>query len=338
MTDNNHSRVSKVLVTGATGFIGKNLCEYLLASGFSVRALIKDENSPVLNPNRNLEQCFGDLLDQVSLKKVCKNVDFVVHLAGLAHVSQSTSEQFYETNVCGTESLLAAAIEAKVKRFVFMSSSLASLAESEGAATTTYGRAKLAAEKSVMSQHCDGNIECVVLRPVNVYGRGMRGNIATLVSLVSKRLAPPLPRLRTLISLVSVEDVCEATRLSIISEKACGKIYTLTDGIQYVISDIEKAIYGQFGRRVPKWQTPRLLLYISCMGIEYIGKFLCVLGIRFSFLSSLGIKTYHNLVEDNLFGNDKIIEELGFNPKTTFYCSLPKIVEGLNCRSTEIST
>ena len=49
-------------------------------------------------------------------------------------------------------------------------------------------------------------------------------------------------------------------------------------------------------------------------------------------------KFIHNLVEDNLSGNDKIIEELGFNPKTTFYCSLPKIVEGLNCRSTEIST
>ena len=98
-----------------------------------------------------------------------------------------------------------------------------------------------------------------------------------------------------------------------------------------MINDIEEAIYRQFGRRAPTWRTPRLLVYILCMGMEGIGKSLNLFGFRITLLSGLGIRTYHNLVEDNLFGNDKIREELGFKPKTTFYCSLPKIVEGLNC-------
>ena len=331
MTDKIYRGDKKVLVTGAAGFIGKNLCEYLLASGFLVRALIKKGGSKFLSSNRNMEQCVGDLLDREFLTKACENVDYVVHLAGLAHVSQSKSEQLYRTNVYGTELLLAAAIEHEVKRFVFMSSSLAAGANSEGPSATQYGRAKLAAEESIMSQHNDGNIECVVLRPVNVYGTGMRGNIATLVSLVSKRLIPPLPRLRTLISLIGVQDVCEATRLAIISEKACGKIYTLTDGVQYVINDIEEAIYRQSGRKVPSWRIPRLLLFISCMAIEGAQKFLGVLGFRFAMLGRVGIRTYNNLVEDNLFENKEIKEELGFKPKTTFYRSLPKIVESLNC-------
>ena len=331
MTGKDYKGAKKVLVTGAAGFIGKNLCEYLLASGFIVRALVKEGGSAVVNFNRNMEQYSGDLLDREFLKRACESVDFVVHLAGLVHVSQPTNEQLCRTNVYGTELLLAAAIEGKVKRFVFMSSSLAAVSNSKTLSTTPYGRAKLAAEESIMSQHNDGNIECVVLRPVNVYGWGMRGNIATLVSLVSKRLAPPLPRLRTLISLIGVEDVCEATRLAILSEDACGKIYTLTDGVQYMINDIEEAIYRQFGRRAPTWRTPRLLVYILCMGMEGIGKSLNLFGFRITLLSGLGIRTYHNLVEDNLFGNDKIREELGFKPKTTFYCSLPKIVEGLNC-------
>jgi len=329
MTSKDYSGPTKVLVTGATGFIGRHLCDHLLASGFSVRTLNKQESSKAFKPCRNLEQYIGDLLDKESLLKACENVDFVVHLAGLAHASASTWEQLYQTNVFGTELLLAAAIKCKVKRFVFMSSSLAAAA-SERAAATAYGRAKLAAEEHIMSQHNEGNIEGVVLRPVNVYGCGMQGNIASLISMVSRRLAPPLPHLKTLISLIGVEDVCEATRLSIISENACGKIYNLTDGVQYMINNIETAIYRQVGRKEPTWRTPRLLFYFSFTAIEIIGNFLCLFGLRFAFLGRLGMRTYNNLVEDNLFAGDKIKEELDFSPETTFYRSLPKIVENLN--------
>ena len=327
MTDR---EVRKVLITGATGFIGRNLCEYLLASGFLVRAMIKKHSSEILQANKNLEKCFGSILDEEFVEKACKDVDAVVHLAGLAHVSKPTKDELYRTNVHGTEILLAAAIEGKAKRFVFMSSSLATIANSGKPANTVYSRTKRAAEESIMKHHQEGSIECVVLRPVNVYGCGMQGNIATLILAVSKRLAPPLPRLQTLISLVGVDDVCEATRLAIISENACGKIYTLTDGIQYDISDIERAIYQQVGRTPPTWQTPRLLFYVSCMVIERLVNFLSIFGFRFAFLGGLGMRTYNNLVEDNLFESQKIEEELGFNPKTNFYCSLPKIVDSLN--------
>ena len=330
MTSKDCSRATKVLVTGATGFIGGHLCDHLLASGFSVRTLIKEESSKAFKPCKNLEQYIGDLLDKESLLKACENVDFIVHLAGLAHASASTWEQLYQTNVFGTELLLAAAIKCKVKRFVFMSSSLAAAA-SERAAATAYGRAKLAAEEYIMSQHNEGNIEGVVLRPVNVYGCGMQGNIASLISMISRRLAPPLPHLKTLISLIGVEDVCEATRLAIISGNACGKIYNLTDGVQYMISDIETAIYRQVGRREPTWRTPRLLFYFLFTVIEIVGNFLSLFGLRFAFLGRLGMRTYNNLVEDNLFAGDKIKEELDFSPETTFYRSLPKILKNLNC-------
>ena len=81
MTEKDYKGAKKVLVTGAAGFIGKNLCEYLLASGFIVRALVKEGGSAVLNFNRNMEQYSGDLLDREFLEKACEGVDFVVHLA-----------------------------------------------------------------------------------------------------------------------------------------------------------------------------------------------------------------------------------------------------------------
>ena len=324
------SRRKKILITGATGFIGRHLCDHLQDSGFSVRALVREASSDVLKSNRNLEQLVGDLLDPDSLAKACEGIDAIVHLAGLAHVVSPTQEQLHKVNVCGTELLLAAAVGQKVECFVFMSSSLATTTNSKGVATTAYGRAKLAAERLVMSQQKVGNMKCVILRSVNVYGPGMRGNIALLISLVSKRLVFPLPRLQTSFSLIGVEDLCTAVGLAIISENACGKIYSLTDGVDYISSDIEDAIYRQVGRSLPSWRTPRLLLYAACLSAEGLRKFLSIFGFRFGLLDSFGMKTYNNLTKDNLFGNADIKEDVGFEPKTTFYQSLPRIVEGLD--------
>ena len=330
MTGIIRGRNTKILVTGATGFIGRHLCDHFLDNGFSVRALVREGSSTILKSNENLEQFVGDLIEPDFLAKSCEGIDVIVHLAGSAHGISSTHEQLYKISVCSTELLLAAADEQKVACFIFMSSSVAATTNPQGFATNAYGRAKLAAEKLVMSQQNAGNMKCTVLRPVNVYGRGMRGNIALLISLVLRRLAPPLPRLRTSLSLIGVEDVCDAISLVIMSESACGKIYTLTDGVHYMISDIEDAIYKQAGRNLPTWRTPRLLLYAACLSGEGLRKFLSIFGFRIRLLDSVGMKTYNNLTQDNLFGHEDIKEDLGFKPKVTFYDSLPRIVEGLD--------
>ena len=154
--------------------------------------------------------------------------------------------------------------------------------------------------------------------------------IALLISLVSRRLAPPLPLLRTSLSLIGVEDVCDAVSLVIISESACGKIYTLTDGVHYIISDIVDAIYRQAGRNLPTLRVPLLLLYVTCLSIESLRKFVGIFGIRIRLIDSAGMKTYKNLTKDNLFGNEEITRDLGFRPKTNFYQSLAQIIEGMD--------
>ena len=329
MTEIIHKDDKKILVTGATGFIGRHLCDFLLNKGFFVRALVRQGSSTILKPNRNLEQRVGDLFDPEFLAKACEGIDVIVHLAGLAHAINSTHKQLHKINVYSTKLLLAAADEQEVECFVLMSSSVAATTNTQGSAASAYGSAKLAAEKLVMSRQKAGNMKCTVLRPVNVYGRGMRGNIALLISLVLRGLAPPLPRLRTSISLVGVEDVCDAIILVIMSESTGGKIYTLTDGVHYIISDIEGAIYRQAGRNLPSWRIPRLLLYAACLCFESLRKFLSIFGLQIGLLDSVGMKTYNNLTKNNLFGNEDIKEDLGFKPKTTFYQSLPKVVEEL---------
>ena len=113
-------------------------------------------------------------------------MDVIIHLAGLAHDTNVSTEQLYRTNVGLTETVLSAAISQKVKRFVFISSSLVAHVSSNEKHKRNYGQSKLAAEKLVLSANRAGLLEGVILRPVNVYGPGMRGNIATLMTLISK--------------------------------------------------------------------------------------------------------------------------------------------------------
>ena len=317
-------------MTGASGFIGRHLCCCLLQKGFLVRALVREASYEKLDSHPNLELFVGDLSDPIMLNQACESIDAVVHLAGLAHGANITKEQLQKVNVNDTKCLLSAAVRKQVSRFVLMSSSLATIGSDCKVSTTDYGDSKLAAERLVLAENSLGRLEGVILRPVNVYGRGMRGNITTLISLISRRIAPPLPSLQSRISLVGVEDVSEAVALVLESKKAKGQTYLLTDGQEYRINDIEAAIYCAVGRQIPSWTTPLLLIYVSLEIAQLLGRFLRLFGIRHRILEGLSDRTYDTLVKDNLFCSKKIIEELGFKPKVTFYSSLPEIVEGID--------
>ena len=326
-----------ILVTGAAGFIGQALCPYLLSKGFNVKTLLRDSQqtekfSHLKHKPPQLQHCTGDLLDLVSLKTACAGVDVIVHLAGLAHVNDSSSEQSSKINAEGTSNLLNAAIENGVRRMVLVSSSLAQAAERGEGDITAYGQSKLAAEKMLRAAHDNSEIEAVILRPVNVYGPGMKGNIASMISLVDRGLLPPLPALNSQISLIGVDDLVQALTLAIEVPYAAGKTYTVTDGESYSIVEIERAIYHALGRKFPAWRTPRMILYAAAVSAGWISScwaFISNLGPGNNGrkVSSISARTYKSLVSDNLFSNEQLCQELGFKPATTFYQTLPKILK-----------
>lgn len=317
------AQASKVLITGATGFIGRALCRQLIDQEFSVRVLLRDLSQAKLIPTELHAQCVqGDLTNIDSLRAACRGMDGIIHLAGLAHVSNGTDNQSREINVQGTGNLLKAATEEKVKRFVFLSSSLAQAAQSGKGDITQYGIDKLAAEKLVQEAALSNGLDYLILRPVNVYGAGMKGNIAAMISLIQRGRLPRLPRLESRISLLGVSDLAAALILALKATEISAKTYSITDGEQYPIQEIEKAIYHALGKRLPRWRMPAVVLYLAS----------AIAGLR-SRIShdggSISSRTYRNLTTDNLFGNDEICAELGFKPSTTLYQALPDIVEEL---------
>ena len=313
----------RVLVTGATGFIGQALCRLLSAENWDVRVILRDEQKRDRFPAElQAEVVVADLNSQSSLLAACANIDIVLHLAGQAHVGAVAAEADANPDVRALRNLVAAASEQQVRRIVLLSSSLARAAETRHGDVTAYGEGKLAAETELTAAAQQGQLEAVILRAVNVYGIGMKGNITGMISMINRGSLPPLPLLSNRISLVGSEDLARAIIQAATSAAANGKTYTVTDGVNYSVSEIESAIYTALGKQLPGWRTPAVILYAASAVVGLFSR----LGLRRGSISS---RTYRNLTMDNLFDNASICRELGFIPQDNLYSVLPEIVASI---------
>lgn len=167
----------KVLVTGASGFLGSHVAEQLAAGGHTVRALVRRTSSRKhLEDVPRIEFAEGSVEDAPSVARAAEGVDAVMHIAGI--VKARSSEEFFATNVGGTQNVLAAAKGSPtVKRFVFASSQAVAGPSEDGSPVpidreprpvTHYGRSKLASEQAVLGEK--DRLHVVVIRPPLIYG------------------------------------------------------------------------------------------------------------------------------------------------------------------------
>ena len=312
------------LITGNSGFVGRALLARLATFNQRPPLLRLLERRPT-EPPAVFQSCAGDLGDPQSLRRACEGIDTVIHLAGIAHVGSAASAEARAINLDGSLSLLRMAINAGVKRFVFLSSTLSS------DQSIQYGRDKHAVEEALLAAAAAGSIEVVILRAVNIYGVGMRGNIAAMIRLISSGVLPRLPKLTNRLSLVGVDDVVSALLLaatldspadpsdpSVLMAKLAIRV-TLTDGCTYEINAIEKSIYDAVERSPSHWRLPVVLLFAASAMAELLEK------LRI-FRSGIGLRTYRNLTRDNLFDNHSATAELGFEPSTTFFAQIDTLV------------
>jgi len=312
----------RVLVTGAAGFIGHRLCEALAPRGH-VRALLRrPRNGPW--DDSVINELGSEEIPAVALA----GIDTVFHLAAYAHhTSVRDDEDVYRrVNVDGTRALLDAAKAEGVKRFVLMSSVKAmgegsrdlvderTSPKPEGA----YGRSKLAAERMVLY---GGFVpEAVVLRPALVYGPGVKGNLAAMISAISAHRFPPIPRVDNRRSMVHVDDVVEAALLAGRSSDAVGETFIVSDGVVYSTRRIYELICAALGRDVPAWMVPRSVLRLAAVA----GDVLSGLVRRPAPFSS---DAYRKLFGSAYYDASRITRRIGFRPRHDLEKALPEIVE-----------
>lgn len=260
-----------------------------------------------------------DLLRPGSLAELCDGVDIIYHLAACAHVNQGEREALFAINLTGTDNLLQAATNAGVRRFVFVSSILAD--PHYDVPRTAYGESKYQAEQLLTEAHRAGRIRVSIVRPVNVYGPGMKGNLMTLLKLINRGLMPPLPRFEHEFSLIGVDDLCEAIMLAGASKAAGAEpdVLPVTDGQRYTIKAVEQAMRQALGKSQPAWATPRWMFYLAALGLEAASR---VLRLN----NSPGLRSYRALARNYQVDDSTSRTQLGYNPRATFYQTLPAII------------
>lgn len=258
----------RVLVTGASGFIGGRLVDALTRDGVVV--------SPMFRQPQKAEQARqADLLDCASLDRACQGIDTVIHCAGYAHahdVDEGTARQrHHQINFIGTRNLAGAAARAGVKRFVYLSSVKAMGAPGRACADeqwpappeTPYGVSKRDAEAAVLAVGRDSGMAVCNLRLAMVYGRGSQGNLERMARGIASGWFPPLPETGLKRSIVHIDDVVAAVRCVIADERASGRTYIIADAQVWSGAEIHDALRAASGRARARWRVPAMVLKLA---------------------------------------------------------------------------
>jgi UDP-glucose 4-epimerase len=246
--------MSRVLVTGASGFIGSAVVAALARDGHTVRAAVR--RTQLSFPDGVEVVQHPDLVEAFDWRPLLQDVDQVVHLAGLAHAGRGVDRAAYDrVNRQATAQLAMAAAQAGVKHFVFVSSIRAqcgpaadhALTERDDPAPTdAYGASKLAAEEAVRSS----GAPFTILRPALVYGPGVKGNLALLARAAATRLPLPIKDFANRRSLLGIDNFISALAFVLATPATIGETYVVADpGTPPRLSDVFATLRQAKGRR-----------------------------------------------------------------------------------------
>jgi len=259
--------VSRILVTGASGFVGRALVDELAAAGQSVRAAMR---KPADVFARSVEVvAVSDLTRPVEWRALLKDVDTVVHLAGIAHAGPGIAEDAYDrVNRLATAELANAARAAGIRRLVFVSSIRAQsgpaspriLRETDPAQPIdAYGRSKLAAEEAVRAS----GVPFTILRPVLVYGPGVKGNLERLLHLAQSPWPLPFGLCRNRRSLLARRNLISAIQLALETPALAGGTYNVADPTPVTLAELVRALRAGMGRGPGLLPVPPVVLALA---------------------------------------------------------------------------
>jgi len=311
--------MSIILVTGSTGFIGRNLCNYLKGKGHYVRAAMRDNS---ICPVGIDERCqVGDVNGATDWRQALNGVDAVVHLAGRAHVLKDSAanpiESFRKVNVLGTEHLAKSCAEAGVRRFIFISSVKVNGEGREKPYSETdipapedsYGISKLEAEKALIDIIRETGLEVVILRPPLVYGPGVKANFKNLIKLTSFGLPLPFKGINNQRSFIYLGNLIDAIVTCVQHPKAAGETFLVSDGQDVSTPDLIRMIARSMGKRAVLFSLHPSILKALCKIAGKNGEL-------------------EKLIDSLLVDSSKIRNLLGWNPPFTLEEGVRETVRG----------
>jgi UDP-N-acetyl-alpha-D-quinovosamine dehydrogenase len=268
----------RVLVTGASGFIGSALTDHLVqARRFLVRAAVRSD--AVVMSSCIERTVAGEIGPDTDWFRPLADVDVVVHLAARVHVMREAGRrplsEFRRVNVAGTLNLARQAVAASVKRFVFVSSvkvngdSGCFTEEDAPAPADPYGISKHEAELGLMEMAERGIMEVVIIRPPLVYGPGVEANFQALMRAVARGVPLPVGAARNRRSLVALDNLLSFIAACIEHPAAANETFFVSDGEDLSTPDLIRRLGRALGRPARLVPVP---VWVLTLGAAAVGR------------------------------------------------------------------
>ena len=263
----------RVLVTGAGGFIGRAACTALQRRGHSVLGALR-KRDPAHESELIDYLSMGDMDESTNWSSALKGIDSVVHLAARVHLMNDTASdplsEFRRFNVDLTLNLARQAASAGVRRFVFVSSVKVNgentpfgqpfTAEDMPRPTDFYGISKHEAEQLLVQLAESTGMEVVIIRPVLVYGAGVRANFYQMMDWLKKGVPLPLKALDNQRSLLALDNLVDMIATCLSHPSAANQTFLVSDGEDLTVSELMERTSMALGRKARLLTMPMALL------------------------------------------------------------------------------
>lgn len=276
-------------VTGASGFIGSSLIQQLLIDGrFTITAFARFFPASLFGVN---QVKIGDMSENSDWNSMLAGLDCVVHTAARVHImnekASDSLDEFRKVNVSATLDIARAAVAVGVKRFIFISSIKVNGEESKPGCPFTpdddpapvdpYGVSKAEAEIALKKLASETGMELVIIRPVLVYGAGVKANFLNLLKLVQKRLPLPLGAIHNKRSLVAIENLVDLIITCIDHPKAVNQVFLVSDDHDLSTTELLRHMAKASTTKVVLLPIPPLILKLvfTILGKRSVGQRLC---------------------------------------------------------------
>ncbi|MBF0465886.1 MAG: NAD-dependent epimerase/dehydratase family protein [Nitrospirae bacterium] len=251
-----------VLITGASGFIGRYLSRVLLEKSFNVRAIIRSQGKAIFLPVGVTITIAEDVAKIINWQDILKGIDVIIHLANRVHVMNESSNnplnEYRRINTHVTQTIAEQAAIAGVKRIIYLST-----IKVNGEKTVThpftendapnpqdyYAVSKLEAEQTLSYVSKKTGVEFVILRPALVYGPGVKGNFYTMLKFIRNDIPLPLLSIKNSRSYIYIGNISDAIIHCIEHPDAANKVFLISDAENLSTPELISRLSSAFNKK-----------------------------------------------------------------------------------------
>lgn len=272
--------MNRVLVTGASGFLGTALLERLVdEASYSLVAAVRREVPDLILGVQPI--LVSDLGANTDWSLALTDIDVVIHTAARVHVMNDSSSdpltEFRKVNFEGTMNLARQAVQAGVKRFIFISSIKVNGEETKSGKPFTaddipkpidpYGISKAETEQALLKLASSTGLEIVIIRPVLVYGPGVKANFHKMMQWLSRGIPLPLGFIQNKRSLVALDNLVDLIFTCIDHTAAVNQVFLVSDDEDLTTTELLRRVKSVLGCSVLLIPVPTFLLKIAAWSL-----------------------------------------------------------------------